>query len=66
MTEPTLPTFASRPPRRTYQRTLTSVPHQPHRPTRHARHHRRQQLINAALFLYSCLLIAGLVLAAFT
>ena len=66
MTEPTLPTFATRPQRRTYQRTLTSIHQQPHRPARYARHHRRQQLINAALFLYSCLLIAGLVLAAFT
>jgi hypothetical protein len=65
MTEPTLPTFANRAPRRTYHRTATA-PHQPHRTTRHARSRRRQRLINLGLFLYSCLLIAALVLAAFS
>lgn len=63
MTEPTLPSFTTRTFRHT---SLSPIPSQPRRITRHARQTRSQRLVNLGLFLYSCALIAGLVIAAFS
>jgi hypothetical protein len=67
MTSPSLPPFITRSTRRTYSRTapLSSVPARPHRKpaTRKSFLDRHADLI---CFLWSCILIAALVLAAFS
>lgn len=66
MTSPSLPPFITRSTRRTYSRTapLQPVPARPHRkPTQQSFLERHGNVI---CFLWSCLLIAALVLAAFS
>ena len=57
MTSPTLPTFATRPPRRRYVRNTA-------RHNQHRRLRRTQRLWDLGLFAYSCVLIIALVLLA--